>query len=215
MQNTEDRLVEYLKEKYNLVAIVLHGSRANGMSKEHSDWDFVIFTKSDVKPVTREIINDSNIEVKQIILPVLVDVFLGFFFRTDNIKILYDPESIAKNLLILNEQIIKEGNKFEEVDKSKRYTFLVSALDGIGDYADDPLIMFDKKIDFYTRIVESWFRFSKHEFEPSHYFAFPKIKKDDFEFYTLIESFVTAHNSKELMEIGKQILHHLFPDLNN
>ena len=56
----KEKLVEYLKEKYNPVAIVLHGSRANGNAREHSDWDFVVFTTSDMNPY-REVVFGTNI----------------------------------------------------------------------------------------------------------------------------------------------------------
>jgi predicted nucleotidyltransferase len=211
--NTEQELTEYLTEKYKPVAIVLHGSRANGMSRDHSDWDIVMFTNQDTKPLTREIVFGANLELKQIILPVPENKFLGFFFRTENAKILYDPQSIAKKLLELNDSKIKEGNQFTQEDRTMRYGFLSSALDGIGDYRDDPLNLFDKKIDFYTRIVESWFRFKKTEFEPSHYIAFPTIKTEDPELYALIEEFVAKTDADDLGVIGEEILKKLFPDI--
>ncbi len=212
MQETEQEIKKYLVEKYNPTALVLHGSRANRMARVHSDWDFVMFAKQDTKPLNREIVFGANIELKQIVLPVPEDKFLGFFFRTENTKILHDPESIAKRLLELNEVKIKEGNKFTHEDRVKRYAFLISALDGIGDYQDDPLCLFDKKINFYTRIVESWFRFNKREFEPSHYIAFPTIQKEDPEFYSLIKNFVEKTDADDLVGIGKEILKKMFPD---
>lgn len=211
--NTEQELTKYLKEKYNPTALVLHGSRANGMSREHSDWDFVMFTKQDVNPLTREIIFGANLELKQIVLPVPEGKFLGFFLRTENTKILHDPESIAKRIIGLNDARVKEGNQFTQEDRTKRYAFLSSALDGIGDYKDDPLNLFDKKIGFYTKIVDAWFRFKKNEFEPSHYIAFPIIEEEDPEFYALIRDFVAKTDADGLVITGYQIINRLFPDL--
>ena len=214
MQNTEQRLIEYMREKYDPVAIVLHGSRANGMAREHSDWDLVIFTKQDVKPISREIIFGANMELKQIVLPVPEDKFLGFFFRTENVKILYDPEFVAKSILKQNDILVGAGNKFTDIDRTKRYAFISSSLDGIRDYSDNRLILYDKKIDFYTRIIEAWFRFTRNEFEPSHYFAYPKIKECDPEFYGLIESFVAETEAPNLLLLGNKMLNHLFPDIS-
>lgn len=210
--NTEEELTSYLLEKYDPVALVLHGSRANGWSREHSDWDFVLFTNKDAKPLTREIVFGANIELKQIILPVPEGKFLGFFFRTENTKILHDPEGIAEKLIKLNDGIVQMGNNYTAEDRIKRYAFLCSALDGIVDYADEPMNMFDKKIDFYTRAVDSWFRFFKNEFEPSHYIAFPRIKEDDPEYFSLIEDFIYKTDADSLVLIGEQIIHKLFPD---
>jgi predicted nucleotidyltransferase len=213
MQDTQEKLVSYLKEKYNPVSIILHGSRTNGMARERSDWDFVILVKQELEIISREILFDANMELKQIVVPVSKDSFLGFFLRSENVNILYDPESIAEDLIKSNDLKVREGNRFQQSDRIKRYAFLSSALDGIADYSDSPLIFFDKKIDFYTRIVESWFRFFKNEFEPSHYYAFPRIQNEDPEFYQLIENFVNTTDSKSLILIGKKILGRLFPDI--
>lgn len=183
------------------------------MAKEHSDWDFVMFTKEDMHPLTREIVSGANIEVKQIILPVPEGTFLGFYFHTENTKVLHDPESIAKDLLEQNDIRIKKGNAFDESDRIKRYAFFSSALDGIQDYADNPLVLFDKKMDFHSRIVESWFRFFKKEFEPSHYIAYRRIEKEDPEFFVLIKEFVERTDAEGLVRVGKEITKRLFPDL--
>ena len=214
MENTEQKLTDYLKEKYSPTAIILHGSRANNRAKEHSDWDFIIFTKQDVNPLTREIIFGANIELRQIILPIPSNKFLGYFFRAENTKVLYDPESITKNLLEQNNSYIKLGNQFDSNDRIKRHAFLVSALDGMKDYSDNHLIIFDKKTDFYTRVVESWFRFFKNEFEPSHYLAFPIIQEEDPEFYMLIEEFVDNTSADNLITTGNKIITRLFPDIS-
>lgn len=212
MNDTENKLTHYLKKKYNPLAIVLHGSRANGMAREHSDWDIAIITEKKMRP-RREVVYGANIELKEFILPLPEDTFLGFFFRTENTKILFDTDAIAQNLILKNDLLIKEGNLFDQTDCVARCAFLLSSLDGIQDYASEPLILFDKKIDFYTRIVDSWFRFKKNEFEPSHYYAFPIIQKEDPAFYSLIEQFVGETSSHTLIEICNKIIHSLFPDL--
>lgn len=209
----ESKLTTYLREKYQPVAIVLHGSRANGMAREHSDWDFVLFTEKDVNPITREIVFGANIEIKQIILPMADDVFIGAFFRIDNTKVLFDPRCVASVILTKNDEIYSKGNQFTEIDKSKRYAFLMSALDGIVDYKDIPLVLFDKKIDFYTRVIDAWFRFMKSEFEISHYYAFPKIKNEDPEFYAMVMDFVSQTKSEDLVNTGNKMIKHIFPDM--
>lgn len=207
-------LVKYIQEKYKPLAIVLHGSRANGYAREHSDWDFLIFTTEDMNP-TRDIHSGANIEIKQVVLPLsdekIKDTF-GFFFRTENIEVLSDSGNIVSELLAKNEAILKEGNSFGEVSKKARYAFLKSALDGMVDYKEDALGMFSKKTDFYDRVVPAWFRFLHREFKPSDYLALPRIKKDDPEFYDFLEKFVKG-NAEESIESGNRMINHIFPDL--
>jgi len=61
----EQKLVDYLKAKYSPLAILIHGSRASGFAREHSDWDFAILVDKDTQ-VDREIIDGANIEVRVI-----------------------------------------------------------------------------------------------------------------------------------------------------
>jgi len=208
----KERLVEYIKEKYHPVAIVLHGSRANGNAREHSDWDFLIFTKSDLDPY-REIVFGTNIEIKQVLLPVKdIENVFGFLFRKENIEVLYDPENIVPDLLNSNEKFLKKGNSFSEEDRLARYSFLMSSIDGMKDSIDDKMLVFRKKADFYDRAVPAWFRFKHREFKPSDYEALPRIKKDDPEFYELLETFVKG-DTTESIKSAEKITQLLFSDL--
>lgn len=210
-QQTEQKLTEYIKEK-GAMAIVLHGSRANGMAKEHSDWDIAVFADKKLD-LHRDIIFGANVEYKQFIMPLPEGETLPFAIRSENTKILFDTNSLAKNLILENDIQVAKGNNFTETNRKGRYTFFRSVLDGINDYRDNPLILFDKKIDFYRRIVESWHVFLRKEFQPSGYIAFPRIEKEDPEFYKLIQDFVKAENADELIRVGTEIVKRLFPDM--
>ncbi len=208
----EEKLVEHIKEKYNPLSIVLHGSRANGSAREHSDWDFLIITEKDMN-THGELLEGSKIDYHQLIHPIPEGKGLSFMYRPENVKILFDTNDIAKEFIMNSDEFVTKGNQFTEVERKSRHAFLTSALNGIQDYGDNSLIMFDKKIDFYTRALPSWFRFLKKEYMPSGYIAFPRIEKEDIEFHSLIQQFVCENDSVELVKIGNKILIILFPDL--
>ncbi len=210
----KEKLIEYIKGKYNPVAIVLHGSRANGNAKEHSDWDFLIFTKSDTDPY-REVVFGANIEIKQALLPISdseVSRAFGYYFRKENTETLFDPENIVEDFLAKNEEVLAKGNNFDEKDISARYAFLKYDIDGMRDYRDDRIAVFNRKADFYNRAAPAWFRFKHKEFKPSDYIALPRIKKEDPEFYKLLETFVNG-SVDDSIESGEKIIRLLFPDL--
>jgi predicted nucleotidyltransferase len=216
MEKLKEQLTSYLKEKYNPVAIVLHGSRANSNAQEHSDWDFVIFSRNEVE-THREIVLGADVEVKNIIVPIpdeKIGKRLGFFFRKENIETLYDPENIVPDLLEKNEHILEGGNKFTEAERIARFAFLTSSINRIRDNLDNPLVVFAKKAEFYDRAIPAWFRFLHKEFRPSDYIALPRIKSEDPNFYELLERFIQA-DSLESVEYGEKIIEHLFPDLKN
>ena len=52
----EQKLTQYIIEKYSPLAVLLHGSRASGNERPHSDWDFAILVNEDIK-VEREIVD--------------------------------------------------------------------------------------------------------------------------------------------------------------
>ncbi len=118
-----------------------------------------------------------------------------------------------EELIKRSAEVLKKGNKFGEVSKRARYAFLRSALDGMSDYADNSIIFFSKKSDFYDRAVPAWFRFLHQEFKPSDYLALPRINREDPEFFMLLQNFVDS-DALGSIKIGKEILEHLFPDIS-
>ena len=155
----------------------------------------------------------TNIEIKQVLLPVKdIENVFGFLFRKENIEVLYDPENIVPDLLNSNEKFLKKGNSFSEEDRLARYSFLMSSIDGMKDSIDDKMLVFRKKADFYDRAVPAWFRFKHREFKPSDYEALPRIKKDDPEFYELLETFVKG-DTTESIKSAEKITQLLFSDL--
>ena len=211
MKTTEASITEYIKTAYTPLAIILNGSRANGMAKENSDWDIFLITVDSKKP-RREIYDDANIEYHQTKKEEIQNFKGQFELRTENTKVLYDPENLAVEIIKKSDELTETGNTYTQADKSARKAFLRSSLSGIKDYADNPMILFDKKIDFYSRITGSWFRFLKNQFEPSHYFAFPIIEKEDPYFYSLLQTFVNSQDADVLNEIGKKLFEAIFKD---
>ena len=59
----QEGIVNHLKEIHKPDAIILHGSRARGKEREHSDWDFIFLynNATDVKN-GRELYRNQNIE---------------------------------------------------------------------------------------------------------------------------------------------------------
>jgi predicted nucleotidyltransferase len=214
--NIEQKLTEYLKEKYNPVAIVLHGSRAIGMEKEHSDWDFLIFKKEGVNGTAREIKYGANVEMKSVLYPLeKKDEMIGFFFRSENIRIIYDPQNIVPEIVKCNDSILAKGNDFKESYRVGGFAFLCSALDGMKDYQHNELLAMHKKMEFYSKSINCWFKILHREYKPSDYIAFPIIEKRDPKFFSLVNTFVNAKSTKDCLQPGREMIQHLFPDLYN
>ena len=85
-EKQEQKIVAVLKEKYNPVAIFLHGSRAVGKERVHSDWDIVMLFTGDIpRKGYREEIEGEDVEWKAFNVPAeessiheVFDVYLQF-----------------------------------------------------------------------------------------------------------------------------------------
>lgn len=214
MNDLKDKIVAYLVEKYNPTAVILHGSRANGHARQHSDWDFILLTNKEVG-IPRFIEFGENIEVKEFLLPIpddKVDETFGRYFYRENLEICYDPQNLVPDLISKKEASTKKGYNIKDADRIARFAFLKSFLNSIIDYKDEPLIVFSKKAEFYTATLHSWFKFVRNEPSVPNYLALPYIQKEDSEFYDLLNEFVAA-NAGESVVIGNKIIQRLFPDL--
>ena len=97
----QNQIVEYLRENYKPDAIVLHGSRATGMQRPHSDWDIILlFNAQPERSSKREEIAGEDVEWKTILLPVTGDNILdvcGVQFQFT--KLLWEKDGVGTELL--------------------------------------------------------------------------------------------------------------------
>lgn len=210
----EEKLTNYIKEKYQPLAIMIHGSRANGHAKEHSDWDFVILVDRPVA-VEREIVFDQNIEVFDIQYPVNEELIKKYVpeFRSSNVKVVFDPNAICTEIIEKATLLTEKGRPVEEytgIEKSSHCAWMLSHIDGMIDYKEDQLAFFRKCSEFYVRALQYWFRFKKHTWMLQVYESLPQIKREDPEYFALLEVLAGDTPSNEKIVACKKIQELLF-----
>lgn len=215
MENIEQKIIEYIKETYHPLAILLHGSRANGNARAHSDWDFAIFVKEKIVTKREVLFSVANIEIKQIIYPVLdTDISnIGHQLRKSNVRVVYDPEHICDAVIEQVTTYFEQGRPPEDYDENETIghaAWMRSQIDGMIDYQHEPLAFFRKSGELYIRVIQYWFRFLKHDWMPQVYEALPRIQKEDPEYYALMEAYVQSHSAQEQILISEKIYVHLF-----
>ena len=209
----EEKLTEYIKEKYKPLAIGLHGSRANGNAREHSDWDFFIFV-SEKTSTDREILFDTaNVEVKAVVYPIVEEQLSSYYFpylRKGNIKILFDPQNLIPDVSE-KATIVANTPKAEDLkEKSGHQAWFRSHLDGMIDYQNEHEAFFRKLGELYTRVLNYWFRFLHNTYMPQVYAALSRIEKEDPEYYALIKKLAGNYSNQEKIKAAEEIYRRLW-----
>lgn len=204
--DSEKKLTDHIVRKYDPVAVVLHGSRASGYARTHSDWDFAILVNKDTE-VEREIIDGMNFEIRALKLPYneksIKDGWIAL--REGNTKILFDPTDITKDII---NAITKHYNtprvwKNSEIFAAKAW--FRSQIDGMIDYQDDQLAFFRKLGELYLKAMQGWFHFIHNEYMPQVYKSLPRIKTEDPEYYMLLTILSSNDANQEKIKAAEEI----------
>lgn len=205
--NTEERLVEHLKEKYSPRAILIHGSRATGFARAHSDWDFAIIVDEDVEG-EREVVDGQNIEVIVLTLPFdenkIGDRWL--VVREGNIKIVYDPENILEEIVRKITNYYNQPLVNTQIDIIGHKAWYRSQLDGMIDYQDEQEAFFRKLGELYVRTIRYWFNFKRSTYMPQVYLSLPKIKEEDPEHFKLLQILAGNYTNAEKIAAGEKVI---------
>lgn len=206
-----DDITEYLKEKYEPSAIILHGSRANNMARDHSDWDFILLYESTENPGSfREKINDQNVEIQSAQLPVedILDVFGN---KLQYAKALYEKGDEGTELLKRAKELYQRGFVWPETWPNGVDLWMQGRIGGMEDNMKDPLLFYRYFSQFYPRAISDWFRVLHREYSKPEYLALPEISRRDPEYYKLLIRLVSSDASlSDKVETARNIHTRLF-----
>jgi predicted nucleotidyltransferase len=204
--NTEQELSEYLLKKYNPLALILHGSRAIGKAREHSDWDFAIFVEKDIE-TEREIISGQNIEVKAIKYPTEESIVFDYcsILRKENIKTLFDSKGIVAEIAEKAAHYYLTPLNDSPSEISGHKAWFRSHLDGMIDYQNEQEAFFRKLGELYVRSIQYWFRFIHKTYMPQVYDSLPRIENEDPEYFRLLKVLAGNYSNSEKIDAGEKI----------
>lgn len=204
----EEKLTQYIIEKYSPLAVLLHGSRASGNERTHSDWDFAILVNKGIE-TEREIIEGQNIEIRVLIVPFpeLNDQNKSpwIVLRDGNVKVLFDPNNIAKDIIEKVTAFYKTPLHFSETDTSGHKAWYRSQLDGMIDYQNEQEAFFRKLSELYPRVIMYWFHFVRHSYMPQVYYSIPIIKNEDPEYFALLGKLASNISNQEKIDVCEQV----------
>lgn len=194
-----EHLTQYILEKYKPISIILHGSRASGKNRPHSDWDFILLLSLPKKVVIREIREGENIEVVAKVLPIkdteILDVF-GVKLR--NAQVLFDTDGVGAHIVSVGQEKLKEPMGLSGDEKTSRVLHLYGRLMGMEEIIDTPELFFDYASDFYERAIMYWFHVFHDSWSLPPYESMPYIKEKEPEFYSQLLIIATGNNQEKL-----------------
>jgi hypothetical protein len=207
----EQKLVEYLREKFNPTAIILHGSRASGHARTHSDWDFVLLYGSEtVIPKngrTEEF--EENVEFTHHQLPV-VDVMREFGTKLQNARVVHENENAGSEILKRSQLACTEPLAWTEEEKHSHSLWMQGRVNGMKDTIMEPALFEKYAADFYQRITNYWYWAIKDRYPKPIYLALEEITENDPGYFSLIQQYVNG-DRKIRVEVAEQIQTLCFP----
>lgn len=205
MENIEQKLTQYVIKKYNPVAILLHGSRASGNARKHSDWDFAILVNEKIS-ANREIIDDQNIEFRVLVLPLMDEIENQWLvLRKGNVKILHDPQNKTSEIIEKITTFYNLPREFSEEDIKGHGAWFRSQIDGMIDYKNEQEAFFRKLSELYPRTIMYWFHFIQYTYMPQVYYSLPMIENKDPDYYNYIKILAGNYSSDEKISAAEKI----------
>ena len=206
-----ETIINYLKEKYNPDAIILHGSRARGMAREHSDWDFIFLYNADTNHKNgREFFTGQNIEFSVVTLPVQ-DILYTFSYKLHKAVVLFERQNEGTSILDEADTIYTQGVHWTEEKIADHKLWFQGRIDGMRDNVDRPEIFFKYFSDMYPRVVNYWYFLKKQTYSEPIYVAVVEIEKEDPVFMASVSQLVNPDSTLEIkVNVAEQIRDKLF-----
>ena len=195
----EEKIVDYLRETYTPEAIILHGSRASGHEREHSDWDFILLYEREIDwPNNGRVkVLDENIEFSHHQLPV-TDVMKEFNVKLQNARVVYETRSVGTEVLQNIQATYTEPLAWAAEEKYSHSLWMQGRIDGMADTIEEPLLFEKYAADFYGRITNYWYWAVCDRYPKPIYLALEEIQAADPEYFSLIKQFVYGNNEAKI-----------------
>ena len=207
----QDKIANHLQEIYHPDAVILHGSRARGKGRPHSDWDFILLYNQpiDIKN-GRESFEDQNIEYPVCILPV-DDIYGQFEAKLLGAKVLYEKNTEATDILKKAEEFYARGVHWSPEKTSDHRLWLQGRINGMKDNVDNPVVFSKYFCDFYGRVFNYWYWILQHQHSQPIYIATEEISTKDPEYYGPVSALADQGTSlEEKVELSEKIGARLF-----
>ena len=207
---TEEKLVEYLVAKYDPLAIILHGSRASGTNRPHSDWDLVLLVDKDT-PTEQVLVDGSAIDIEALRPDIDNQKILkeiGGTFHSS--KILFDTEKVGEKFVERVQKLASAGFRLTSEEYNSRKLFLFRLLNRLVDAGDEHPIEFAYHFgNFLLKAINYSFQV-KGQWSKSVYEAIEDIESNNVNLAKELRIAVSNVSNMEKVETAKRIYRLIF-----
>jgi predicted nucleotidyltransferase len=210
--STADAIAWGLRSKYSPTAVILHGSRAVGMNRPHSDWDILLlFTEKPEIALNREEIAGEDVEWEAVKIPVAENAILGTVgVELQFGKVLWEDESRAgTRLLEQAAAFYAKGVQLTEGDRAKYKQYLCHKVAGMEDDIATPYMFLRHQYAFFLRASNWWFEVNGQYSKP-FYMAMPIIRERDPEYHELLLTVSAAGSNETKIAAARRLVARLF-----
>ncbi len=211
MQTT---ILNDLKERFDPIGLVLHGSRVNGSAKQHSDWDIFVITKDSKDKVYTYVLGDQHIDAYGITLPIdIKELYPRFVSQFAQGTVIHDTDNIVREAHAQIVQLFNEGPlPLTEDEINHRKNFWRRYIGRLEDYQDNDVIFVSKFATFYERMPRYFFEMRK-EWEGPLYQSLPRIESADPVYYSYIQELAhPLQDTKRTIALAKKVFQHIFKE---
>jgi len=209
-ETLKKEIKEYLVNKYQPQAIILHGSRASDNYRPNSDWDFFVFVKEGEqnKKEACEIYNEQALDVVFVNYPNISEMFLNKLVAVSHsIETLYEiEEGVGEKIVKKAKETRAKGITLSKEEKELIIFTIYKSVNNLTDLQEnDAVFFFRLGRDFFRQVLNGWFRVIKNEYSLPPYLSIPYIQKNDPEYYSLLEVLWSTKSNKEKVDAAKLI----------
>jgi hypothetical protein len=206
----EEKIVEFIRQKYNPLAIILYGSRATDIAKEHSDWDIVCLVNNDSKSDSFEFEGESidlDVQHYPLELASALEVFDG---TLQSAKLLLDTNGVGEKFLSDIKTHYALGRNLSDEDINLRKQFLNRRLTKLIQ-SEDNSILFSMHIGvFIEKATQYWFEVLNNRWRTSLRSRLAVIEHEDLDFYKSLELLASKTDLRVKISEAKLLISKIF-----
>jgi predicted nucleotidyltransferase len=213
--NTEKEIVEILRQTYNPLSIILHGSQARLDALPKSDWDLYLIVENTKEAEDKPKPNLDKIELDIGFISSQeienIDINKKFGGNLQDTKVIFDKDKIGENLTTKAKNFYSLGRNLALKEIDDRKNFFKKMIDKLTDCKNMPIVFYLRFFEIYNRLPRYWAEIKINTWSKSPRVLIPQIKQQDEYFYDILLELTEVKN-EEKIKLLKEAFEYLFQE---
>lgn len=202
----QEKIIEFIKAKYNPLAIILYGSRSTDVALQHSDWDILCVTNDQFTGDSFELDGES-VDLDVIQYPIDTQEMLEKFDGTlQTAKILYDSYGIGNQLLNNIKAEYAKGRNLSDKKLNLRKQFLKRRFKKLQQSQDNQVLFTIHLGVFIEKATQAWYEIINNRWRTSLRSRLITIEREDPDFYISLNELSGSSDISAKLTAAEQVL---------